>query len=182
MQMIYFVLVALALGFVKAEKSAVLELNGDAPTVHFGELGGSDTLTLIHSPGEDKLTCSGTIEASDVRIAGTSTTVAQMITEFAQMKEEMAAVKNFVGMTPPSTPPLSTPQATHRLSPGVAWRSLTWHPIRTRLASCRSCASTWSWRRQRILMAPSTSLASTRTLCSWLDFELGCMRSGGGGR
>ena len=48
LQMIYFVLVALALGFVRAEKSAVLELTGDAPTVHFGELGGSNTLTLVH--------------------------------------------------------------------------------------------------------------------------------------
>ncbi len=54
--MLYFVLVALALGFVKAEKSAILELTGDAPTVHFGELGGSDVLTLTHSP-TDRLYC-----------------------------------------------------------------------------------------------------------------------------
>ena len=45
-QMIYFVLVGLALEFVRAEKSAVLELTGDAPTVHFGELGGPDVLIL----------------------------------------------------------------------------------------------------------------------------------------
>mmetsp|Transcript_14861 Transcript_14861/g.29886 ORF Transcript_14861/g.29886 Transcript_14861/m.29886 type:complete len:84 (+) Transcript_14861:103-354(+) len=83
--MIYFVLVALVLGFVKAEKSAVLELTGDAPTVHFGELGGSDVLTLTHSPTEEKLTCSGTFEASDVRVAGTSTTVADLIGEIAAL-------------------------------------------------------------------------------------------------
>ena len=92
--MIYFLLVALALGFVRAEKSAILELTGDAPTVHFGKLGGSDVLTLVHSPAEEKLTCSGTLEATDVRIAGTSTTVADLIGEVATLRQEMAAVKD----------------------------------------------------------------------------------------
>ena len=85
--MIYSVLGALALGFVRAEKSAVLELNGDAPTVHFGELGGSDTLTLVHNPSKGQLTCSGQMEASDFLIEGTSTTVAQMM---AQMVAQMS--------------------------------------------------------------------------------------------
>lgn len=104
-----FVLVALALGFVRGEKSAILELTGDAPTLQFGELGGSDVLTLVHSPAEDKLRCSGTLEASDVRIAGTSTTVADLIGDVAALRQEMAAVKAFVGMMPPPATPPSTP-------------------------------------------------------------------------
>lgn len=90
--MIYFVLAALALGFVKAEKGAVLELTGDAPTVHFGELGGSNVLTLVHSPAEEKLTCSGILEASDVRINGTSTTVADLISRVATFQEQIQAM------------------------------------------------------------------------------------------
>ena len=105
LQMIYFLLAAVALGFVKGEKSAVLELTGDAPAVHFGELGGSDVLTLVHNSTEDELVCSGKIRASDVVIEGTTTTVAQMMAEFATMKEEMAAVKQFVGMMPPPASP-----------------------------------------------------------------------------
>ena len=89
--MIYFVLAALALGFVQAERSAVLELTGDAPKVHFGELGGSEVLTLIHSPAEEKLTCSGTFEASDVRIAGTSTTVAAMMAEVFALRHAVCS-------------------------------------------------------------------------------------------
>ena len=50
----------------------ILELTCDAPTVHFGELGWSDVLTLDHRPTEEKLTCSGTFATSDVRIAGTT--------------------------------------------------------------------------------------------------------------
>ena len=131
-QMIYFVLAALALGFVKAEKSAVLELTGDAPTVHFGELGGSDVLTLVHSPAEDKLSCSGTFAASDVRIAGTSTTVADLIGEVASLRQEVGevaalrqeimTVRQFVGMVPtqPSFPPASLP-------PALPQRNLCWN-------------------------------------------------------
>ena len=57
-QMTYAILVSLSLGFVQAENSAVLELTGDAPTVHFGELGGSHILTLTHNSSEDELVCS----------------------------------------------------------------------------------------------------------------------------
>jgi len=90
--MIYFVLAALALGFVKAEKSAILELTGDAPTVHFGELGGSDVLTLVHNSTEDELVCSGKIRASDVVIEGTTTTVAQMMTRLSSLETQMTEV------------------------------------------------------------------------------------------
>jgi len=87
-----------------AQNGAVLELTGDSPKVDFG-----GALTLIHNATEDKLTCSGTLEASDVRIAGTSTTVAQLIAEHATMKDDIAALKQFVGMMPPpaSPPPLA---------------------------------------------------------------------------
>ena len=111
LQMIYFMLAALALGFVRAEKSAVLELTGDAPTVHFGELGGTDTLTLVHNSSEDELVCSGKIRASDLVIDGTSTTVADLIQEVAAVRQDMAAVKAFVGMMPPAMPPAVPPPA-----------------------------------------------------------------------
>ena len=93
-----------------AQNGAVLELTGNAPTVHFGELGGSDTLTLIHNSTDDKLTCSGKIQASDVLIEGTSTTVAQMMSRMATLEQELEAVKQFVGiMPPPAMPPLRPP-------------------------------------------------------------------------
>ena len=86
-QMIYVVVLASVLA---VQNGAVLQMTGDAPTVHFGELGGSETLTLIHSPTEDKLTSSGTLEATDVRIAGTTTTVADLIGEVATLRQEIA--------------------------------------------------------------------------------------------
>ena len=93
-----------------AQNGAVLELTGNAPAVHFGELGGSDTLTLIHNSTDDKLTCSGKIQASDVLIEGTSTTVAQMMSRMATLEQELEAVKQFVGiMPPPAMPPLRPP-------------------------------------------------------------------------
>jgi len=93
---------------VRAEKSAVLELTGDAPTVHFGELGGSNTLTLMHNSTDDELVCSGKIRASDVVIEGTSTTVANLIGEVATLKTQMAHVLQMVAsITPrPAAPPL----------------------------------------------------------------------------
>ena len=107
LQMIYFVLVASLLGQV-APNAAVLELTGDGPTVHFGELGGSDVLTLIHNATADTLTCSGTLEASNVRIAGTSTTVADLIGEVATLKMQMAHVLQMVTLItpPPPMPPI----------------------------------------------------------------------------
>merc|ERR1712031_68168 len=48
--------------------------------------------------GDGELTCSGPIRATDVRIVGTSITVADLI-------GEVSALKAFVGMIPPSSPP-----------------------------------------------------------------------------
>jgi hypothetical protein len=48
---------------------------------------------------------SGKIKAIDVLIEGTSTTVADLIGEVASLRQEMAAVKAFVGMMPPPSHP-----------------------------------------------------------------------------
>ena len=99
----YLVFVASVLGAV--QNGAVLEMTGDAAKIEFG--GG---LTLSHNTSEDQLTCSGKIKATDVLIEGTSTTVADLIGEVAALRQEMAAVKAFVGMmSPPAVPPLSPP-------------------------------------------------------------------------
>jgi len=84
------------------QNGAVLEMTGDAAKIEFG-----GALTLIHNNTEDQLTCSGKIQASDVLIEGTSTTVADLIGEVATLRQEMAAVKAFVGMMPP--PVVSSP-------------------------------------------------------------------------
>ena len=78
----------------------------DAAKIEFG-----GALTLIHNATEDELVCSGKIKATDVLIVGTSTTVADLIGEVATLRQEMAAVKQFVGMMPPpaSPPPAATP-------------------------------------------------------------------------
>ena len=94
--MIYLVFVTSVLA---VQNGAVLEMTGDAAKIEFG-----GALTLIHNATEDKLTCSGKIQASDVLIEGTSTTVADVIGEVAALRQEMAAVKAFVGMMPPSAP------------------------------------------------------------------------------
>ena len=64
---------------------------------------------MIHtaSRSEDTLVCSTEFEAADLRIAGTSTTVARIIAEHATMKDDIAALKQFVGMMslPPAVPP-----------------------------------------------------------------------------
>jgi hypothetical protein len=107
LQMIYFVLMASVLA---VQNGAVLEMTGDAAKIEFG-----GALTLIHNTSENQLTCSGKIQASDVLIEGTSTSVAQMMGRLATLEQEMAAVKAFVGMMPPpalpppSHPPPSTP-------------------------------------------------------------------------
>ena len=109
-QMIYFVFVALALGSVKAQNGAVIELTGPMPRLIYGQLDASDSLTLTRNASEDKLVCSGEFEASDLRIAGTSTSVADLIGEVAALRQEMAAVKAFVGMMPPpAVPPPHAP-------------------------------------------------------------------------
>jgi len=83
-----------------------LQLTGDTPKVEFG-----GALTLIHNATEDELVCSGKIRASDVIIEGTSTTVADLIGEVATLRQEMAAVRAFVGMMPPPAMPPAAPPA-----------------------------------------------------------------------
>ena len=97
--MISFVLAVSVLGQA-ADNGGVLELIGEAAKVEFG-----GALTLIHDSTEDELVCSGKIRASDVVIQGTTTTVAQMMAEHAMMKDDIAALKQFVGMSSPSPPP-----------------------------------------------------------------------------
>lgn len=92
--MIYFVLAISVLGQA-LQNGAVLELTGEAAKVEFG-----GALTLIHNSTEDQLVCSGKIQASDVIIEGTTTSVADLIGEVATLRQEMAAVKAFVGMMP----------------------------------------------------------------------------------
>merc|ERR1711998_409557 len=106
LKMIYFVFVASVLGQQAALNGAVLELTGQTPRLIYGQLDASDSLTLTRNASEDKLICSGEFEAADLRIAGTSTTVADLIGEVATLRQEMAALKAFVGMMPPPAVPL----------------------------------------------------------------------------
>lgn len=106
-QMIYLCLVASVLGQT-FPNGAVIELTGQTPTLIYGQLDASDSLTLTRNASDEKLVCSGEFEAADLRITGTSTTVADLIQEVAALRQDMAAVKAFVGMImPPSSPPSS---------------------------------------------------------------------------
>ena len=62
-QMIYFVLAVSVLG-QSVQNGALLQLTGEGAKVEFG-----GALTLIHNSTEDKLVCSGKIQASDVVIS-----------------------------------------------------------------------------------------------------------------
>jgi len=78
--------------------------------------------------GDGDLTCSGKIKVRDVLIEGTSTTVADSVAEVATLRQDMAAVKAFVGMMPPpaapapSSPPIAPPPSS---PPACAILSLT---------------------------------------------------------
>ena len=100
----YFFIVTSMLGQA-APNGAVIELTGQSPRVIYGQLDASDSLTLTRNASEDKLVCSGEFEAADLRIAGTSTTVADLIGHVADLRRDLAAVKQFVGMMPPASPP-----------------------------------------------------------------------------
>ena len=104
-QMIYFVVVASVLGQV-APNGAIIELTGQNPRILYGPLDASDSLTLTRNASEDKLVCSGEFEATDLRIAGTSTTVADLISKVSLLEDNVAALKAFVGMMPPPASPL----------------------------------------------------------------------------
>jgi len=112
-QMIYFVLAVSVLGQA-VQNGALLELTGEAAKIEFG-----GALSLIHNSTEDKLVCSGKIQASDVVIEGTSTTVADLIGEVAMLRQDMAAVKQFVGMMPPPAVPPSLPPSLPPMPPPV---------------------------------------------------------------
>ena len=124
--MIYFVLVASVLGQV-ARNGAVIELTGQTPTVIYGQIDASDSLTLTRNASEDKLVCSGEFEAADLRILGTSMTVAQMMSEFAILKSQMAHVLQTIApiTSPPASPPplFQTCTSPHA---GVDWTG--WNP------------------------------------------------------
>mmetsp|Transcript_17116 Transcript_17116/g.28660 ORF Transcript_17116/g.28660 Transcript_17116/m.28660 type:complete len:305 (-) Transcript_17116:281-1195(-) len=66
--------------------------------------------------GDGQLTCSGTIQASNVVIAGTSTTLVDLIREVATLWQDVASMRQFVGLRPPQLPPSSPPPAAE-LSP-----------------------------------------------------------------
>ena len=97
--MIHFLLVASTLGQAPHD-GAVIELTGQQAQVIYGQLDASDSLTLTRNASEDKLVCSGEFEAADLRIAGTSTTVADLMQEVATLRQEVAEVRAFVGMPP----------------------------------------------------------------------------------
>ena len=65
----------------------VIELKGDTPMLYFGQPQGN--ITLLHNASEpEKLTCSGEIEATDVRIVGSNTTVAQVIAQLTTLQAQ----------------------------------------------------------------------------------------------
>ena len=111
--MIYFVFLALVLGqqspWYTNYDGAIIELTGQNPSVFYGPLDASDSLTLTRNASEDKLVCSGEFEAANLRIAGTSTTVADLISKVGSLEEEIRAVRAFVGMMPPPASPPPTP-------------------------------------------------------------------------
>jgi len=98
-----------------AQAGALLELTGDTPSVKFGPPG-APTLTLIHNTTEDKLTCSGKIQAADILIEGMSVAssiedvgelrqeVATLRQEMAALRQQMAGMATFVGLKPPPPP------------------------------------------------------------------------------
>ena len=92
-----------------SKNGAVLELTGQNPSVVYGPLHASDSLTSTRNASEDKLVCSGEFEAADLRIAGTSTTVADLIGEVATLKAQMAYVLRSITPPPASPPPPSSP-------------------------------------------------------------------------
>ena len=81
---------------------AVIELTGQTPRVIYGQLDSSDALTLTRNTSEDKLVCSGEFEAADLRIAGTTTTVADLIDTVSMLGQRVAAIES---QLPPPPPP-----------------------------------------------------------------------------
>ena len=135
MQMIYFCLVAVATpsppidATVTAQGSFCIDAccpETAIPKLIFGpDDRFGEGITMMQN--NSRLTCSGEFEAADVRIAGTNTTVADLISrmsaqelELNLLRQEMAAVKAFVGMMPPA-PPASPPPQIPPASPPPPW-------------------------------------------------------------
>ena len=113
--MIYFVLVALATpsppidATVTAEGSFCIDAccpETAIPKLIFGpDDRFGNGITVMQN--KSKLTCSGEFEAADLRIAGTSTTVADLIQEVATLKGQVAQILQM--LTPPPTSPPAPP-------------------------------------------------------------------------
>jgi len=79
----YFVLAVAVLG-QSVQNGALLKLTGEAAKIEFG-----GALSLIYNSTEDELVCSGKIRASNVVIEGTTTTVADLVGEVANLKAQL---------------------------------------------------------------------------------------------
>ena len=68
----------------------IIELKGNTPRFIFGQQ--ETQLTLLYNTSEsEKLTCSGEIEAKDLRIAGTTTTMSDLVAEVEELRSDKAA-------------------------------------------------------------------------------------------
>jgi uncharacterized membrane protein YgcG len=75
----------------------VIELKGDTPMLYFGQPQGN--ITLLHNASEpEKLTCSGEIEATDVRIVGSNITVAQLIAQVTTQQAQLTTLQAQAGI------------------------------------------------------------------------------------
>ena len=111
--MIYFVLVALATpsppidATVTAEGSFCIDAccpETAIPKLIFGpDDRFGDGITVMQN--KSKLTCSGEFVAADLRIAGTSTTVADLIQEVATLKRQVSQILQMLTPAPTSPPP-----------------------------------------------------------------------------
>jgi len=85
----------------RAENGAELELSGQTPRIIYGQLDAPNSLTLTRNASEDKLVCSGEFEAADLRIVGTSTTVADLIREVAFLSSRVSQLSRVMTMLEP---------------------------------------------------------------------------------
>jgi hypothetical protein len=89
-QMIYFLMATLVLG----QNPTKLKISGVQSVLQFGSE--NDSVTLVRDATEDELVCSGKIKASDMLIEGTSTTVAALIGEVANLRQEMGQMQSWL--------------------------------------------------------------------------------------
>lgn len=72
------IVLALMTNAGNAQNPTKFQIAGQQSMLQFGHV--DDSITLIRNGSSNSLVCSGIIEAADVRIAGTETTVAELIT------------------------------------------------------------------------------------------------------